>query len=274
MSLSSAQSSEEWKQRKAAMALENLIFKKEDRIAFITLNRPEVYNALHFPLYVELAKVLEEIKMDDEIGAVILTGAGEKAFVAGADIQELSTLDATVGWEKARFYQGVVHRLEWLGKPSIAAINGYCLGGGLELAMACTLRVAVEKARLGLPELGFGVVPGVGGTQRLCRLVGRGKAAEMLLRAKPIDAMEAYRIGLVNEVVPAESLMAKAREMAGDILKNPPHAVKAAIDLLLRGPESSLDNSLVFEAALSALSFDNPETKRRLKAFLEKKNAP
>jgi enoyl-CoA hydratase len=253
------------------MDLKNIMFKKEAQIGFITLNRPEVYNALNHAVWVELEEVIREIKKDSEIRVLILTGAGEKAFVSGADINDLSAMNIISGWENARYYQSILDQLDWLRKPSIAAINGYCFGGGLELAMACTLRIASEKARLGLPELGFGIVPGVGGTQRLMRLVGRGKAAEMILTAKAIDAQEAFRIGLVNEVAPTGELMPKAREMAESILKNTSTAVRLAMDLISRGPDMSLDNSLAFEAGLSAISFVAPETAERLKAFLEKK---
>ena len=154
---------------------------------------------------------MEEVKKDPEIGVVILTGAGEKAFVSGADISEIPASNAILAWATSRDHQSILNQLERLGKPSIAAINGYCLGGGLELAMACTLRIASENAKLGLPELGLGFVPGFGGTQRLTRLVGRGKAFEMILTAKPIDAAEAFRIGLVNQVVPLAELIPKSQ---------------------------------------------------------------
>lgn len=253
------------------MDWKNIIFKKEARIAFIALNRPEVYNALNHALIVELGKALEEIKMDPEIGVIILTGSGEKAFASGADINELSGLNPVSALDHSRNHQLIISHLERLGKPSIAAVNGYCLGGGLELALACTLRVASEKARFGLPELGLGIIPGFGGTQRLTRLVGRGKAAEMILTAKPIDAQEAFRVGLVNQVVPAEELIAKTKEMAEAILKNGATAIRLAIDLILRGMDMSLDDSLAFESALSSLSIGTPEAAQRLKAFLEKK---
>jgi len=174
------------------MDWKNIIFKKEKQIGFVTLNRPEVYNALNAALLGELEEVVAEIKKDPDIGVAILTGAGEKAFVSGADISEIPASNAILAWATSRDHQSILNQLERLGKPSIAAINGYCLGGGLELAMACTLRIASENAKLGLPELGLGFVPGFGGTQRLTRLVGRGKAFEMILTAKPIDAAEAF----------------------------------------------------------------------------------
>jgi enoyl-CoA hydratase len=253
------------------MGWKNIILKKENKIGFITLNRPEVYNALNAALLSELGEVVEEIKKDPDIGVAILTGAGEKAFVSGADISEIPASNAILAWATSRDHQSILNQLERMGKPSIAAINGYCLGGGLELAMACTLRIASENARLGLPELGLGLIPGYGGTQRLTRLVGRGKAFEMILTAKPIDAVEAFRIGLVNQVVPLAELIPKAKEMAESILKSGPTAIRLAMDLLLRGQEMSLDNSTAFESAMTAVSLMSPEATERLKAFLEKK---
>jgi enoyl-CoA hydratase len=253
------------------MGWKNITLKKENKIGFITLNRPEVYNALNAALLSELGEVVEEIKKDPDIGVAILTGAGEKAFVSGADISEIPASNAILAWATSRDHQSILNQLERMGKPSIAAINGYCLGGGLELAMACTLRIASENARLGLPELGLGLIPGYGGTQRLTRLVGRGKAFEMILTAKPIDAVEAFRIGLVNQVVPLAELIPKAKEMAESILKSGPTAIRLAMDLLLRGQEMSLDNSTAFESAMTAVSLMSPEATERLKAFLEKK---
>ena len=254
------------------MDWKNIIFKKENQIGFVTLNRPEVYNALNHQLLIELGEIIEQIRKDSELGAVILTGAGEKAFVSGADINELSAMNSSIlGFDTSREHQSVLNQLERLGKPSIAAINGYCFGGGLELAMVCTLRIASEKARLGLPELGLGIIPGYGGTQRLTRLVGRGKAAEMILTAKPIDAQEAFRVGLVNQVVPSAELIPKAKEMAESILENGSTAIRLAMDLLIRGMDMSLDNSLAFESALAGLTIGSPEARQRLKAFLEKK---
>jgi len=253
------------------MSGKNIILKKENKIGFITLNQPEVYNALNASLLGELGEAVEEVKKDSDIGVVILTGAGEKAFVSGADISEIPASNAILAWATSRDHQSILNQLERLGKPSIAAINGYCLGGGLELAMACTLRIASEHAKLGLPELGLGLIPGYGGTQRLTRLVGRGKAFEMILTAKPVDAAEAFRIGLVNQVVPLAELILKAKEMAESILKSGPTAIRLAMDLLLRGQEMSLDNSMAFESAMTSVSLMSPEAAQRLKAFLEKK---
>jgi enoyl-CoA hydratase len=253
------------------MGWKNIIFGKENQIGFVTVNRPEVYNALNAALLAELGEVVEEIKKDPEIGVVILTGAGEKAFVSGADIGEIPASNAILAWATSRDHQSILNQLERLGKPSIAAINGYCLGGGLELAMACTLRIASENAKLGLPELGLGLVPGYGGTQRLLRLVGKGKALEMILTAKAIDAQEAYRIGLINHVVSQTELIPKAKQMAESILKNGPTAIRLAMDLLLRGLDMSLDHSMAFESAMTSVSLMSDEAAQRLKAFLEKK---
>jgi enoyl-CoA hydratase len=253
------------------MDWKNLIFSKENRIGTITLNRPEVYNALNAALLRELGEAVEKVRKDPEIGVVILTGAGEKAFVSGADIAEIPASDALLAWETSREHQSILNQLERLGKPSIAAINGYCLGGGLELAMACTLRIASENAKLGLPELGLGIVPGYGGTQRLIRLVGKGKAFEMILTAKAIDAQEALRAGLINQVVSSAELIPKTRQMAESILKNGPTAVRLAMDLILRGMDLSLDHAMAFESAMTSVSLMCPEAAQRLKAFLEKK---
>jgi enoyl-CoA hydratase len=253
------------------MNWKNILFRKENQIGFVTLNRPEVYNALNAGLLSELREAIEQIRKDPDVRVVILTGAGEKAFVSGADISEIPASNATLAWETSQDHQAILNQLERMGKPSIAAINGYCLGGGLELAMACTLRIASENARLGLPELGLGLVPGYGGTQRLTRLVGRGKAIEMILTAKPINAEEAFRIGLVNQVVSIADLIPKAREMAESILKSGPTAIRLAMDLVLRGADIPLDHAMAFESAMTSVSLMSEEAAQRLKAFLEKK---
>jgi enoyl-CoA hydratase len=253
------------------MAGKNILFTHENRIGFITINRPEVYNALNGALLEELREVIEQVRKDPEIGAIILTGAGEKSFVSGADIAEIPASNALLAWATSRDHQSILNELERLGKPSIAAINGYCLGGGLELAMACTLRIASENAKLGLPELGLGIVPGYGGTQRLIRLVGKGKAFEMILTAKAIDAQEAYRVGLVNQVVSPAELSSKARQMAESILKNGSTAIRLVMDLMLRGMDLPLDHSMAFESAMTSVSLMSEEAAQRLKAFLEKK---
>lgn len=252
------------------MGLENILFNKKKQVGFITLNRPEVSNALNHDLFMELDEVIEKIRIDSEIRVVIITGAGEKAFASGADVNEVITLDILSGWENSRSHQIILNKLERLAKPSIAAVNGHCFGGGLELAMACTLRIASDKARFGLPEVSLGLTPAFGGTQRLTRLVGRGKAAEMILTARLIDAQEAFRIGLVNQVVSGEELIPKVSEMADSILKNGPVAIRVAMELILRGMDMPLDDSIAFESAMAQISLGNPEAKQRLRAFLEK----
>src|SRR5882672_9067678 len=197
-------------------------YESKDRIARLTINRPEKLNALDRLTVEELDHAVAAAGRDPEVGVLILTGAGEKAFVAGADINELASQSPVEGAAYARAGQAVLSRLETLGKPSIAAINGYALGGGLELALACTLRVAAETARLGQPETTLGIIPGYGGTQRLSRLVGRGRAFELILTGEPIDAQEAYRIGLVNRVAPAADLPAVAEALARTLLARGP----------------------------------------------------
>jgi enoyl-CoA hydratase len=253
------------------MAWMNLTFTKEERIGWVTLNRPEVYNALSAGLLNELGELLEQVRKDPEIGVLIVTGAGQKAFASGADIKEIPAANALLAWDTSRDFQGILNQLERLGKPSIAAVNGHCLGGGLELAMACTLRIASEKARFGLPELGLGFVPGWGGTQRLTRLVGVGKASELILTARIFDAQEAQKIGLVNQVASPDELMMKSKEMAGLILKSGPVAARLAMEVIRRGMNVSLDDAMAFESAISAISLVSPEASQRLKAFLEKK---
>jgi enoyl-CoA hydratase len=253
------------------MDFKHILFKKEGGIGFVTLNRPEVYNALNRALLEELGEAIEEIRMDPEIGVAVLTGAGEKAFASGADISELATFDTISRWETSKRHQLVFDRLEQMGKPSIAAIRGYCLGGGLEVAIACTLRIASSGARFGLPAVGLGIVPALGGTQRLVRLVGKGRAAELILTAKPIDAEEAFRIGLINRVVSEQELIPTAVVMAESIIRNDLFAVGLAMDLIDHGTEMSLKESLAYEAAVSSICMVNPGTARRLKAFLERK---
>src|SRR5689334_15209471 len=206
------------------MAFDNLLLDRDGPVATLTLNRPKVLNALNAPTLDELRRAVLQLKHDDEVRAVILTGAGEKAFVAGADINELAEQTPVSGREHALAGQHVLDLIENLGKPVIAAINGYALGGGCELAMACTLRLAADTARLGQPEINLGLMPGYAGTQRLSRLVGKAKAMELILTGAPIGASEAERIGLVNRVVPAPELMTAARALAADLARNAPCA--------------------------------------------------
>ena len=197
---------------RAALALANVLYEKKGSIAYVTVNRPKVLNALNTPTWTDLQAAFEDAKADASVHGVILTGAGDKAFIAGADISELAHVDAYEAEESSRFGQGVLDLIENLGKPVIAAINGFALGGGCETAMACTMRIAAEHAKFGQPEVKLGLLPGGGGTQRLPRLVGKGRALQLILTGETISAQEAYRIGLVNEVVPAASLIDARRD--------------------------------------------------------------
>src|SRR6266478_2479375 len=226
---------------RAALALANVLFEKKDSIAYVTVNRPKVLNALNTPTWTDLRAAFEDAKADASVHGVILTGAGDKAFIAGADISELANVDAYDAEESSRFGQGVLDLIENLGKPVIAAINGFALGGGCETAMACTIRIAVEHAKFGQPEVKLGLLPGGGGTQRLPRLVGKGRALQLILTGETISAQEAYRIGLVNEVVPAANLIARAETILKQISANAPIGVKFSIEAVNKGLETSLD---------------------------------
>ncbi|MBI3096636.1 MAG: enoyl-CoA hydratase/isomerase family protein, partial [Planctomycetes bacterium] len=232
------------------MNFENLKYETREGIAFVTVNRPEKLNALNARTLEELVSVFSHIDGDEAVRATILTGAGEKAFVAGADIAELAALTALNGAEGARRGQGVFGAIEQSPKPTIAAINGYALGGGCELALACTLRLASENAKIGLPEVSLGIIPGYGGTQRLSRLVGQARAAEMILTGDPIDAATAERIGLVNRVVPRDRLLPEAEALAKRILTRGPRAVAAAIEAIRHGLDMPLAQGLEHEAVL------------------------
>jgi enoyl-CoA hydratase len=254
------------------MSNASVLFTKDRGIGTITINRPEARNALNKAVLALLDDILREVKADSQIGVVIITGAGTEAFVSGGDIGELSAMASVMEcWEVSRMHQSVLDRMERMEKPSIAAIRGYCLGGGLEVAMACTLRIASDDAILGLPEASLGIIPAYGGTQRLTRLVGTAKAAEMILTAKPIPAYEAFRIGLVNQVVPSDDLISTARGLAESILENGPTAIRFAMDAIQRGREMSLDNGLAFESALGSICIRSPEAAERLKAFLSRR---
>src|SRR5215831_17996193 len=208
------------------MAFDNLLVERDGPVAILTVNRPGVLNALNAATLDELRRAVLDIKRDDSARAVIVTGAGDKSFVAGADINELAVQTPTSGREHGLTGQHVFDLIENMGKPVIAAINGYALGGGCELAMACTLRIAADSARLGQPEIALGIIPGYAGTQRLPRLVGKGTAMEMILTGAPVGADEAQRIGLVNRVVPAADLMAEARKLAAQLASNAPIAMR------------------------------------------------
>ena len=255
------------------MAFENLLYEKRNGIAYVTVNRPEKLNALNRKTMEELHECFLDIERDDEVRAIILTGAGERAFVGGADINELAALTPVEGQEFSVRGQKVLDLIEHLGKPVIAAINGYALGGGCELALACTLRIASENARLGQPEVKLGLIPGYAGTQRLPRLVGRGRALEMLLSGDPVNAAEAYRIGLVNQVVPAQDLIAAAEKLAQKIMANAPLAVKFALEAVSHGLEMSEAEGQFLEANLFGLCCSTADMKEGTRAFLEKRPA-
>jgi enoyl-CoA hydratase len=255
------------------MAYETLLYEKRDSIGYVTINRPDKLNALNRQVMDELDDCFRAIQNDEEVSEVILTGAGEKAFVAGADVQELATLAPLEGRDFSRRGQRIFDLIENLGKPVIAAVNGYALGGGCELAMACTLRIASENARFGQPEVKLGLIPGCAGTQRLARLVGKGRALEMILSGEAIDAQEAYRIGLVNQVVPAAELAAAAQTLACKIAANAPLAIKFALEAVNRGLEMTREQGQFLEAVLFGLCCTTADMKEGTRAFLEKRSA-
>ena len=244
---------------------------ERDRVAIVTINRPDKLNALDATVFTELVAAFEGFRDRKEIGAVILTGAGEKAFIAGADIAVLAQSDAAKARENARRGQAFTRLLETLGKPVIAAINGFALGGGCEIAMACTIRIAADHAKLGQPEVKLGLICGYGGSQRLPRLVGRGRALELLLTGDPIDAAEALRIGLVNRVVKKEELLAQAEAIARKILATGPIAVKYTLEAVDRGLDLPLDQALVLEADYFGRCFETKDMREGARAFLEKR---
>ena len=254
------------------MAYENLLYEERDRIGYITFNRPAKLNALNRKTMEELGDVLAQVR-DDDVRVLILTGAGEKAFVAGADIEELSRRTPVDGKEFSIFGQGVIHRLETLGKPSIAAINGFALGGGCEVALACSIRLASQTARLGQPEVKLGVIPGYGGSQRLARLCGKGVAHELCLTGEMISAEEALRIGLVNHVYPPAELMPAAEALAKKIIANAPLAVKYAMEAIEHGMEMPQEEGLFLEATLFGLCCSTEDMREGTRAFLEKRPA-
>ncbi len=254
-----------------ALTFKNVLYVKQDGIAYVTLNRPKVLNALNTPTWSDLLAAFEDARRDAGVRGVILTGAGDKAFIAGADISELAQIAPFDAQQSSRFGQAVLDLIENLGKPVIAAINGFALGGGCETAMACTMRIAVESARFGQPEVKLGLVPGGGGTQRLPRLVGRGRALQLILSGEMISAQEAYRIGLVNEVVPADRLIARAEQILGQISANAPVAVKLALEAVNKGMETSQDEGLMLEASYFGLCAATEDMKEGTTAFLHKR---
>src|SRR5712692_7219335 len=259
--------------RLRGMAYENLLYEKRDQIAFLTFNRPKVLNALNRKTMEELGHILADAREDSEVRVLILTGAGEKAFVAGADISELAIQTPVSGKETALFGQGVLHQLETLGKPSIAAINGFALGGGCELALACSIRLASKTAKLGQPEVKLGIMPGYGGTQRLARLCGKGAAHELCLSGEMISAEEALRIGLVNHLYEPGELLPAAEALAKKIIVNAPLAVKFTMEAIERGAEMPLEEGLFLEATLFGLVASTEDMREGTRAFLEKRAA-
>ncbi len=253
------------------MSFRNLLYQVEGGLARLTVNRPDKLNALNRETVMEIDAALAEFEKDAAAGALILTGAGPKAFVAGADIGELAEQTPRGGADYSLYGQRVLSRLERSSKATIAAINGFALGGGLELALACHLRVASEGASLGLPEVTLGIIPGFGGTQRLPRLIGRGRALELILTGDRIDAREAHRIGLVNRVVGAGDLMAEVEKLARSILSRGPVAIRMAIDAVNQGLEMPLDQALFLEAGLFGLLTTTEDMKEGTRAFLEKR---
>lgn len=252
---------------------ENLVlYEVSDRIAIITINRPEKLNALNKGVLDALEEKMAQAFSDPRIGVVILTGAGEKAFIAGADISQFPQYNPQDAKAMAERGQKLMDFIERGPKPVIAAINGYALGGGLELAMACTLRIAAENAMLGQPEVKLGIIPGYGGTQRLPRLVGEGRAMELILTGKMISADEAYRMGLVNQVVSFDKLMEASKKMAGTILKQAPLAVRAAKESIHEGLSVGLSEGCFLEAQLFSTLFATEDQKEGAKAFLEKRS--
>ncbi len=252
---------------------ENLIYETRDSIAVITVNRPAVRNALNSATVRELASAFRQAKGDEAVRVVILTGAGEKAFVAGADINELAVQNPVSGREYANAGQQVFDSIENLGKPVIAAVNGFALGGGCELAMACTFRIASENAVFGQPEVKLGIIPGYGGSQRLPRLVGKGRAMQILLTGEMVSAADALRIGLANQVVPQPELLSTARSIAGKIIANAPVAVRFALEAVNRGMETTQTEGQFLEATLFGLCCATEDMKEGTKAFLEKRPA-
>jgi enoyl-CoA hydratase len=254
-------------------AFDNISVEKKAALAYLTVNRPKALNALNKATLEEIGAALEDIRGDAGISGLIVTGAGGKAFVAGADITEIASISSVEASAFTRRGQAVFDLLENLGKPSVAAVDGFALGGGCELAMACTLRVATESARFGQPEVKLGVIPGFGGTQRLPRLVGRGRALQMILTGEPIDAQEAHRIGLVNEIVPTEKLLERAAEILRKIGANAPLAVRFSIEAVNRGLQASQSEGLVIESALFAVCASSEDKREGTAAFIGKRQA-
>jgi enoyl-CoA hydratase len=255
------------------MSYENLLFEKENGIGIITINRPKVLNALNKATMTELKELVEKIAQDSEVAVVIITGSSEKSFVAGADIAEMAGLSALEGRSWGKFSQAVFDQIENLPKPVIAAVNGYALGGGCELSMSCDIRIAAANAKFGQPEVLLGVIPGFAGTQRLPRLIGKGRAKELLFTGDPIDANEAYRIGLVNKVVAADQLIDAAKKMAAKIISRSPIAVRLCKAAVNEGLDMDLQSGEAYEAEAFGICFATADQKEGMTAFIEKRKA-
>lgn len=255
------------------MSFETLLVERDGAVAIVTINRPKVLNALNTQTINELERVMLDLRDDEAVRAIVLTGAGEKSFVAGADINELAVLSPAEGQRHGRRGQAVFDLVEHLGKPVIAAINGFALGGGCELAMACTLRLAADHARLGQPEINLGIIPGYAGSQRLPRLVGKGRALEILLTGDMVGAARAYEMGLVNKVVPAAELLAEAKKMATALAAKAPLATRYILEAVNHGMEMPLADAQFLEGSLFGLVASTEDMKEGTKAFLEKRQA-
>ena len=253
------------------MSLETLLVERDGAVAVVTINRPKVLNALNTQTISEIDRVMRDLQQDEAIRAVVLTGAGEKSFVAGADINELAVLSPAEGQLHGRRGQVVFDLIEHLGKPVVAAINGFALGGGCELAMACTLRIAADSARFGQPEINLGIIPGYAGSQRLPRLVGTGRALEILLTGDMVSAARAYEIGLVNRVVPAAELLAEAKKLAAVLASKAPVAARYIIEAVTHGMEMPLADAQLLEGTLFGLVASTDDMKEGTRAFLEKR---
>jgi len=255
----------------ASLSLANVVYEKKGAIAYVTVNRPHVLNALNTATWNDLRLVFDDARDDGAVRGVILTGAGNKAFIAGADIAELAQATALEAERASRFGQNVLDLIENLGKPVVAAVNGFALGGGCETAMACTIRIAVGTAKFGQPEVILGLVPGGGGTQRLPRLVGKGRAQQLILSGDMITAEEAYRIGLVNEIVAPSDLITRAEAILNKITANAPIAVKFALRAVNEGMETSQSEGMLLEAGYFGLCAATEDKKEGTSAFLEKR---
>ncbi|HML33539.1 short-chain-enoyl-CoA hydratase [Sporomusa sphaeroides] len=249
----------------------NVLYQTDNGIGMITLNRPKALNALNSELLTELNGLLDEIAQDDSVKVVIITGSGDKAFVAGADIAEMQNISPLEGRAFGKFGQAIFNKLENIPQPVIAAVNGFALGGGCELAMACDIRIASDKAKFGQPEVGLGIVPGFGGTQRLPRLIGKGRAKELLYTADMINAEEAYRIGLVNRIVAADELLSTAKELAEKIMARAQAAVRLCKAAVNTGMDTDLESGIAYEAEVFGLCFATADQKEGMSAFIGKR---